>query len=59
MFRLKGEFWTDKNEMIEDIEKIGYEILELNDEYIVVEDGEEKQWVYDIITAGSTITINM
>jgi len=33
-----GSFWTRFDEMIEDLQEYGYQILEANDEYINVED---------------------
>lgn len=34
---LGHDFWTDLDEMVEDIEEYGYTVLEACDEYIVVE----------------------
>jgi len=35
---MAGNFWTRFDEMIEDLQEYGYQILEANDEYINVED---------------------
>lgn len=57
MEELKNKFWTDKNEMVEELKELGYDVLELNDEYITIEDEDEEQTTLNLIIAGSTITI--
>lgn len=53
---LKGRFWTDKNDLIEDVNEVGYEVLEINDEYMVIADDDYEVVIY-LNVAGSTITI--
>ena len=61
MKNLKGMFWTNTNEMVEEIEELGYEVLDVNDENITIgyedEDGEEMEETLELIIAGRTITI--
>lgn len=38
---LENEFWTRKNEMVEDINEKGYEVVEFNDEYVIIENEDE------------------
>ena len=54
-----GCFWTRFDELIEDLEKSGYDVLESNREYIEVEDAREDDdgaLIY-LDSAGSTIWI--
>lgn len=44
LYTLEGEFWTRLQEIVADIEDLGYDVLEANDEYIIVgatEDDED------------------
>lgn len=47
---LGGQFWTRLDELQADIEEYGYRVLEINDEYVVVEndtgDGEDDVILY-------------
>lgn len=56
MRELKGKFWTSKNEMVEDIEAKGFEVADLDDEYIVFLDDEE-EYVMKVLQAGSTVCL--
>ena len=38
---LENEFWTRKDEMVEAINEKGYDVVEFNDEYAVIENEEE------------------
>lgn len=42
MKNLKGKFWTNENDMIEEFEKFGYDVLDLTYEYIEVMDVDER-----------------
>lgn len=53
---LKGKFWTSKDEMVEEIEAMGYEIADLDDEVIVILD-EEDEYLLRVLQAGSTICL--
>lgn len=53
---LKGRFWTDKDDLIADVNEIGYEVLDINDEYMVIADDDYEVVIY-LNIAGNTITI--
>lgn len=58
---LKGKFWTNEEEMVEEIEKNNYDVLYINDEYMTVIDIRESDGVeeeYRLIRAGNTIAID-
>lgn len=59
MENLKGLFWTNKNEMVEELEGMGYEIEDINDEYITILDEDEEEITLDLIIAGRTIAIDV
>lgn len=56
-----GLFWTDENEMIDELEEMGYEVLEVNSEYISMlaeEDDEDgKEFLAYLGHANSTIWV--
>lgn len=55
---LKSNWWTRLDELVEEIEEMGYEVLEQNREYIVCcdeEDGSDEQ--YQIRLGGTERTI--
>lgn len=57
---LGHDFWTRLEEMVEDIEEYGYEILEANDEYIVVKNNaydENEEIILYLGHANTTIWI--
>ena len=58
---LKGQFWTDLEELREAIEELGFWVEDLNEEYVTVysdeEDYDSTEWVINLIVAGNTITI--
>lgn len=54
------EFWTQLNEMVEDIEDLGYEVEEANDEYIAVvaeDDDDEQTFILYLGHANTTIWV--
>lgn len=54
------DFWTDLDEMVEDIEEYGYKVLEVNGEYIVVDNDsadEEEEIILYLGHANRTIWI--
>lgn len=60
MENLGGQFWTRLNELQEDIEEYGYRVLEINDEYVVVEndtDDDEDEVILYLGHANTTIWI--
>ena len=60
MENLGGQFWTRLEELKEEIEEYGYRVLEINDEYVVVEndtDDEEEETVLYLGHANTTIWI--
>ena len=38
LHKLKGEFWSTLDDMIQDIEALGFSVVDYNDEYVVVTD---------------------
>ena len=57
---LEGLFWTRQDEMIEEIEELGYLVTEDNSEYVVVEaedDEEDNSFILYIGHANSTMWI--
>ena len=59
MEKLKGMFWTNKNEMLEELEGMGYEVIDENDEYIVIADEHDEEIKLDLIVARNTIAIDI
>ena len=60
MENLGGQFWTRLEELKEEIEEYGYRVLEINDEYVVVEndtDDDEEEVVLYLGHANTTIWI--
>lgn len=61
--KLKGQFWTDENEMITEIEALGYDVIYVDYDYIVVVDidgrYDNKETKINIVRAGRTIAINI
>lgn len=59
---LGNDFWTQSDEMIADIEDLGYTVEEANDEYIAVtkEDdyGETHLYILELRHANSTIWVS-
>lgn len=42
MMNVEGKFWTRKDEMVEELEDMGYEVIEIYDEYVAVTDLQDK-----------------
>lgn len=52
------QFWTRQSEMIEGLEEKGFEVLEANDEYLIVqEEGDEEEIQLFLGHAGNTIWV--
>lgn len=56
MKELKGKFWTSRDEMVEDIEAMGYEVADLEYDYIVFLDDED-EYTMKVLQAGSTVCL--
>lgn len=61
MNRLKGKFWLDRDDLIDDVRAVGYEVYEINDEYMTIvpvdsEDEMDIEIVY-LNVSGNTISI--
>lgn len=59
---LRGKFWTSQSEMIEELNELGYEVLDANDESITFShecDEYEEEFTLKVITAGRTIAIDI
>jgi hypothetical protein len=56
-----GNFWTDENEMIKELEEMGYEVLEVNGEYVSIsaeeDDEEDKEFVLYLGHANTTMWV--
>lgn len=57
--KLDGEFWTRQQELTADIEELGYQIEEINTEYVVVSSDEDEDNVYKIPIVGTSRTMNL
>ena len=60
MANFDGLFWTDYEEMLEEVRTFNYTILESNDEYIVVTDDEsddDDEFILRFSKVGSTYYI--
>lgn len=55
MTEFTNNFWTSKMDMVYDIEKEGYVVIELDDEHVVFVDEEETEYTMQVSKAGSTI----
>ena len=42
MERLQGKFWTSEKEMIEELEDLGFDVLDITYEYIEIMDVDER-----------------
>lgn len=50
MMNVEGKFWTRQNEMVEELKELGYEVIDLCNEYVGVvdlyDDGEAEYILY-------------
>lgn len=53
-----GNFWTNENEMIVDIENAGYEVLWMDEYELEVIESDNITQYFKLIRAGQTITID-
>ena len=56
MKALKNKFWLSRDEMVEEIEAMGFEVTDVEDDFIVVLD-EEEEYVLRILQAGSAVVL--
>lgn len=56
MKALKNKFWLSRDEMVEEIEAMGFEVADVEDDFIVVLD-EEEEYVLRILQAGSAVVL--
>ena len=61
LYNLENKFWTRTSEMIEDIEELGYEVLDSNSEYIIISatDDEEEDYEFLIYLLGTSRTMKL
>ena len=63
MERLRNKFWTNEDEMVEEIEELGYEVIDMDYEHILVMDIDDrmaefpKEISLKLLRANKTITI--
>lgn len=63
MENLKNKFWTNEDEMIEEIEELGYEVLDITYENIFLMDIDDRMSEFPteiclkLLRANNTITI--
>lgn len=55
--RVNGMFWTREDEMIEDLEDIGFVVDDVCGEYVVVVDDEENTFILYLGHANSTMWV--
>lgn len=55
MRELQNRFWTNKDEMVEEIEALGYEVEYVDGERIVFVDEDEEEYTMEVHQAGNTI----
>ena len=55
--RIKGDFWTVLEEMVEDLKQLGLTVDDYNDEYIVVADTDDNEAILYLGHANRTIWI--
>lgn len=56
--KLEGEFWTRLSELVEDIEQLGYDVLDYNDEYVVVALDDETEVQINLGGTSRTMTLD-
>ena len=56
--KLEGEFWTRLPELVEDIEDLGYEVLDSNNEYVIVSWEDDKELQIYIGGTSRTMTLD-
>lgn len=57
---VSGQFWTRQNEMVEDLEDLGYDVVEINWEYVTVVDtydDNEPEYILYLGHANSTMWV--
>ena len=58
----KGQFWTDLDELIEEVEDKGFNVVDSSDEHITVhtseEDFEDTEWIVYLVKAGATYVVD-
>lgn len=56
---LSNEFWTREDEMIRDIEELGYTVEDSNKEYLIVSSDEDEENVYQVFIGGTSRTMTL
>lgn len=60
--KLGGEFWTRLSELVDDIEELGYEVIDYNSEYVVVffvdDEGDEGELKIPLGGTSRTMTLD-
>lgn len=46
--KLSHEWWTRKEELAEDVEAFGFEVLDINDECIVISNEDDEEFVINL-----------
>lgn len=49
---VQGQFWTNSNEMIEELENLDYAVCEVTDEYVSVQDTQDEDETAYILYLG-------
>lgn len=55
LHRLKGEFWTTIDDLVSDVEDLGFEVIDANDEYIIIVDPSSEEDAELQIPLGGTL----
>ena len=58
MLNVEGKFWTRQDEMIEEVESLGYKVVEISDDCLVVVDlQDETEHILHVGRANETMWI--
>jgi len=54
---LKGQFWTREEELIEDVEVEGFEVVDIDYEHLIVVDENDVEHVFNLVRSGMSFAI--
>lgn len=60
MMNVEGKFWTRRNEMVDELEGLDYEVTSINNEYLIVtdlQDEDDGEYILHLGHANSTMWI--
>lgn len=59
LLQLKGEFWSSNESLVDSIEELGFEVMDINDEYVLISDEEGRELQIPLISTLKTRTLNL